>query len=198
MRGLGSSGASRALVLLDGVPITDPFGGWVNWSQIPREAVESVELVRGGASDMYGGEALSGVTQLLTRTPEGSEASLDVSYGNQETPNVSGYLGRTFGKWIASGAAEYFRTAGYIPVPLSQRGTVDNAASSLHRNGQVDVQRQISQRSRLFLRGLGYDDSRHNGTIIEVNRTRAWQAVTGLDLESSSGSLFQVRGYGGT
>src|SRR5262249_12447660 len=67
MRGLGSSGASRALVLLDGVPITDPFGGWVNWSQIPRESVESVEMVRGGASDMYGGEALSGVTQLLTR-----------------------------------------------------------------------------------------------------------------------------------
>ena len=70
MRGLGSSGASRALVLLDGVPITDPFGGWVNWSQIPRESLESVEMLRGGASDLYGGEALSGVTQLLTRTSE--------------------------------------------------------------------------------------------------------------------------------
>src|SRR5262249_13493972 len=169
----------------------------VNWSQIPRESVESVEMVRGGASDMYGGEALSGVTQLLTRTPEGTNGSLDLSYGNQETPNVSGYLGRSFGKWIASGAAEYFRTAGYVPVEFSQRGAVDNAASSLHRNGQVQIQRQVSQRSRFFLRGLGYDDSRHNGTIIEVNRTRAWQAVTGLDLEGSSESLLQVRGYGG-
>ena len=198
MRGLGSSGASRALVLLDGVPITDPFGGWVNWSQIPRESVASVEMVRGGASDLYGGEALSGATQLLTRTPEGTDASLDLSYGNQETPNASGYLGHSFGKWIASAAAEYFRTAGYIPVPFSQRGAVDNAANSLHRNGQLELQRQISQRSRFFLRGLGYDDSRHNGTIIEVNRTRAWQAVTGLDLEDSSGSLLQLRGYGGT
>src|SRR5262249_3865395 len=83
-------------------------------------------------------------------------------------------------------------------VEFSQRGAVDNAASSLHRNGQVQIQRQVSQRSRFFLRGLGYDDSRHNGTIIEVNRTRAWQAVTGLDLEGSSESLLQVRGYGGT
>ncbi|HWY71439.1 MAG TPA: TonB-dependent receptor [Terriglobales bacterium] len=198
MRGMGSSGASRALVLLDGVPITDPFGGWVNWSQIPRESLESVEMLRGGASDLYGGEALSGVTQLLTRTQEGTDASLDLSYGNQETPNVSGYLGHSFGRWITSGAAEYFRTAGYIPVQFSQRGAVDDPANSLHRNGQLQVQRQLSQRSRFFIRGLGYDDSRHNGTIIEINRTRAWQAVTGLDLEGPSDSLLQVRGYGGT
>ena len=198
MRGMGSSGASRALVLLDGVPITDPFGGWVNWSQIPRESLESAEIVRGGASDLYGGQALSGVAQLLTRTPEGTDASLDFSYGNERTPNASGYLGHSFGKWLASGAAEYFRTDGYIPVEFSQRGAVDNPANSLHRNGQVQIQRQLLQRSRFFLRALGYDDSRHNGTIIEVNRTRAWQAVTGLDLEGSSNSLLQVRGYGGT
>lgn len=198
MRGMGSSGASRALVLLDGVPITDPFGGWVNWSQIPRESLESAEFLRGGASDLYGGEALSGVAQLLTKTPEGTDASLDLSYGNERTPNVSGYLGHSFGQWLASGAAEYFRTDGYIPVEFSQRGAVDNPANSLHRNGQLQLQRQLSKRSRFFLRGLAYDDSRHNGTIIEVNRTRAWQAVTGLDLEGPSDSLLQVRGYGGT
>lgn len=198
MRGMGSSGASRALVLLDGVPITDPFGGWVNWSQIPRESLESAEIVKGGASDLYGGQALSGVAQLLTKTPEGTDASLDLSYGNERTPNVSGYIGHSFGKWLTSGAGEYFRTDGYIPVEFSQRGGVDNPANSLHRNGQLQVQRQISQRSRFFLRGLGYDDSRHNGTIIEVNRTRAWQAVAGLDLEGASDSLLQLRGYGGT
>ena len=182
MRGMGSSGASRALVLLDGVPIADPFGGWVNWSQIPRESLESAEIAKGGASDLYGGQALSGVAQLLTKTPEGTDASLDLSYGNERTPNASGYLGHSFGKWLASGAAEYFRTDGYIPVEFSQRGAVDNNANSLHRNGQLEVQREFSQRSRFFLSGLGYYDSRHNGTIIEVNRTRAWQAVTGLDL----------------
>jgi outer membrane receptor protein involved in Fe transport len=35
LRGLGPSGASRSLVLLDGVPLNDPFGGWVTWSKVP-------------------------------------------------------------------------------------------------------------------------------------------------------------------
>lgn len=198
LRGVGSSGASRALILLDGVPVTDPFGGWMNWSTIPRAAVDSVELLRGGASDLYGGQALSGVVQMLTRIPEATDADLDVSYGNQRTPSASGYIGHVFGKWTASLAADYFRTEGYIPVESSQRGLVDNPANSLHRNGELFLQRQISQRSRFFIRGLGYDDSRHNGTIIEVNRTRAWQAVAGLDVETAAGDLLQLRGYGGT
>jgi outer membrane receptor protein involved in Fe transport len=198
LRGVGSSGASRALILLDGVPVTDPFGGWMNWSQIPRQAIENVEMLRGGASDLYGGEALSGVVQMLTKTPEGTSADLNLSYGNESTPNASGYLGRDFGKWIASLAGEYFRTDGYIPLQASQRGAVDNPANSLHRNGELALQRQISQRSRFFIRGSGYDDSRHNGTIVEVNRTRAWQAVAGLDWETKPGELFQFRSYGGT
>ena len=198
LRGMGSSGASRAVVLLDGVPATDPFGGWMNWSQIPRAAVENVEMLRGGASDLYGGEALSGAVQLLTKTPEATDADLDISYGNQTTPNVSGYLGGAFGKWLASGAAEYFTTNGYIPVQPSQRGAVDNAASSLHRNGQVQLQRQLSQRSRFFVRGSGYDDSRHNGTIIEVNRTRAWQAAAGFDWSGAADDVLEMRAYGGT
>jgi outer membrane receptor protein involved in Fe transport len=198
LRGVGSSGASRALILLDGVPVTDPFGGWMNWSQIPRQAIESVEMLRGGASDLYGGEALSGVVQMLTKTPEGTSADLDLSYGNENTPNASGYMGWDFGKWMATLAGEYFRTDGYIPLEASQRGLVDTPANSLHRNGELQLERQISQRSRLFIRGSGYDDSRHNGTIVEVNRTRAWQAVAGLDWETNPGDLFQFRGYGGT
>ena len=198
LRGMGSSGASRAVVLLDGVPATDPFGGWMNWSQIPRAAVESVEMLRGGASDLYGGEALSGAVQLLTKTPEATDLDLDVSYGNQTTPNVSGYIGHTFGKWLGTVAGEYFATNGYIPVQPSQRGAVDNAASSLHRNGEIQLQRQLSRRSRFFVRGSGYDDSRHNGTVIEVNRTRAWQAAMGFDWSGAADDVLEVRGYGGT
>ena len=50
LRGIGPSGASRALVLLDGVPVNDPFGGWVYWDRIPLQSVEQVEVVRGGGS----------------------------------------------------------------------------------------------------------------------------------------------------
>src|SRR5882724_10323356 len=45
LRGLGASGASRALVLADGVPLNDPFGGWVYWDRVPRESISQVEVL---------------------------------------------------------------------------------------------------------------------------------------------------------
>src|SRR5262245_14160704 len=58
LRAVGASGASRAAVLWDGIPLTDPFGGWVYWSRVPRAAVDHVEMLRGGGSDLYGSGAL--------------------------------------------------------------------------------------------------------------------------------------------
>ena len=49
LRGMGPTATSRALVLLDGVPLNDPFGGWVYWSRIPLESIDRVEVVRGAA-----------------------------------------------------------------------------------------------------------------------------------------------------
>src|SRR6266446_3074593 len=60
LRGIGPSGASRALVLLDGVPVNDPFGGWVYWNRVPREMIEDVEISRGSASGLYGSSAMGG------------------------------------------------------------------------------------------------------------------------------------------
>ena len=68
LRGLGASGASRALVLSDGFPLNDPFGGWVYWDRAPRESIGSIEVASGGASHLYGSDALGGVINIL-RTP---------------------------------------------------------------------------------------------------------------------------------
>ena len=45
LRGLGPSGASRTLVLFDGVPLNDPFGGWVYWNRLP---LSGPRIGRGG------------------------------------------------------------------------------------------------------------------------------------------------------
>ena len=52
LRGLGSTSASRTLLTLDDVPLNDPVGGWIHWEEQPELAVKSIELVRGGASDL--------------------------------------------------------------------------------------------------------------------------------------------------
>jgi len=66
LRGLGPSGASRTLVLLDGVPLNDPFGGWVAWTKVPREGLDRAEIVSGGGASAWGNAALGGVVQLFT------------------------------------------------------------------------------------------------------------------------------------
>src|SRR5579875_2116630 len=53
LRGLGSTAASRTLVVSDQAPLNDPFGGWVHWNEIPSLALRQVQLLRGGSSDLY-------------------------------------------------------------------------------------------------------------------------------------------------
>ena len=52
LRGVSGSGASRTIVLADGVPLNDPFGSWVYWNRVPLAAIDRVEVVRGGAGDL--------------------------------------------------------------------------------------------------------------------------------------------------
>src|SRR5919106_2462452 len=94
LRGLGASGASRALVLADGMPLNDPFGGWIAWGRVPRAAVERVEVMRGAGSDLYGSSALGGVVQLLRRQAHGPKVVADGSWGE---------LGSADGSLFASG-----------------------------------------------------------------------------------------------
>src|SRR5579872_7054150 len=70
LRGIGPSGQSRTLVLLDGVPFNDPFGGWVYWTRVPLSSVDRVEVTEGTASSLYGNYAMGGVINIITNTPE--------------------------------------------------------------------------------------------------------------------------------
>ncbi len=67
LRGVGASGAGRSLVLFDDVPLNDPFGGWTQWSRIAPIAVERIEVLRGGASSLYGNNSLSGTVNIIPR-----------------------------------------------------------------------------------------------------------------------------------
>ncbi|HST91745.1 MAG TPA: Plug domain-containing protein, partial [Brevundimonas sp.] len=58
LRAIAPSGAGRTLVTLDGVPLNDPFGGWVYWSRLPQAAIDRIEIVRGATSDLYGADAV--------------------------------------------------------------------------------------------------------------------------------------------
>lgn len=196
LSGLGASGASRALVLNDGVPLNDPFGGWIYWSRIPQQALSGVEVVRRGASSLYGGDALGGVIQLLDRRADRPAFSLDTSYGNQQTPNLSFWAAERAGSWEAALAGEFFRTDGYILVPSSVRGTVDTAANSEFATVDLTLGRRFGNRGRAFGRGSFFTEARHNGTPLQTNDTRMAQGMLGVDTKLGDSGTFSLRMYG--
>ena len=190
LRGVGASGASRALVLADGIPINDPFGGWVYWGRVPREGVSRVEVVRGGSSHLYGTDALGGVVNFIPHASDNPLASIEASYGNQTTPNVSLFAGGRLGRLGGQISAEAFSTDGYIIVDEAERGRVDTPATSDHLTLDVSIERWMSDRARLFARGSYYGETRENGTPLQQNRTHVRQLALGGDWQSqSAGSL---------
>jgi outer membrane receptor protein involved in Fe transport len=196
LRGLGGSASSRALVLADGIPLVDPFGAWVYWGRIPRAAISSVEVFRGGASNLYGSSALGGVVQIVTRQPEAPTFALDGSYGNERTPELSLWTGSRAGRWDYSVATEMFRTDGFILVPSSVRGSVDTPANSEDATVYARVGHQLGENGRIFLRGNFYIESRNNGTQLQVNDTRIGEGAAGLDKQFGNNGTLTVRLYG--
>ncbi len=198
LRGTGASGAGRALVLEDGIPLNDPFGGWVYWDRIPREAVSRVEVVRGGASDLYGSDAMGGVINFVTRKPTTTSAlSLETSYGNEDTPDGSLWLGLRHGPWSATLDGEAFSTDGYILVEPAERGLVDTRAGSEHEVGDVTLERKLNERGHVYVKTTYLREIRANGTPATHNRTHLRQLAVGADWLSPTAGAFSFRGYGG-
>lgn len=194
LRGVGPSGASRTLVLVDGVPLNDPFGGWVYWSRVPRAAVDRVEILEGGASDLYGSAALGGVVQVLTAN-DTPEIAAELSAGDGEAA-ASVHGARSFGGWTVRAAADAFTTDGWVLLDERERGAVDTEAASRHLFGSVAAERGWGAANRAFLRASAFGESRDNGTRQQVNDTDSEELAGGVDWNTERGGL-TLRGWYG-
>ena len=196
LRGVGASATSRSTVLLDGIPLNDPFGGWVYWARVPRAAIESMEVVNGGASDLYGGGALGGVVNLETRPAKESYATGELLYGSMDTPDVSFAAGTPIGNWSINASGQAYQTDGYIAVPPDQRGSVDTPVASGILAGLLEASRNLGERGSIFVRGGGFGDSGKNGTPLQNNDTTIAELDVGADWSSTQAGTFSGRLYG--
>jgi len=174
LRGIGASGASRAIVLDDGVPLNDPFGGWVYWGRVPRASLDRVEVLRGGASDLYGSGAMSGVVQFVRRHDDA--LTVDVSGGSERTGEASVYTAMSRGAWRGSIAADLFSTNGYVLVEPRSRGIVDVNATARHSSVDATL-----ARGGVFVRASHFEEARNNGTPLQTNDTALTQIAAGAD-----------------
>jgi outer membrane receptor protein involved in Fe transport len=195
LRGLGSTSASRTLLTDDDVPLNDPVGGWIHWQEQPELAVKSVELVRGGASDLYGSSAIGGVVSVIPVRPTSDQAALRSSYGGEGTYDSSLLLTAKRGSWGLLAAGGLLGMDGFIQEAPSQRGPVD-AASNVHSQNALLLAERDRGPVRLFARASGFNESRHNGTPYQINATRLVRYATGADWQAPHSASLVARVYG--
>jgi len=168
LRGIGPSGVSRSLVLVDGVPANDAFGGWVYWDRIPFLRLQQVELANGGGSNLYGNYALGGVLQLLKRIPESATFEFQGQGGSRESLRGDIYGSHRTGPWGFSVAGSFFDFDGYPIVVESQRGAVDINAASRHQAARFYVERAPAASSWIWSLDGGFlNENRDNGTPVQ-------------------------------
>ena len=199
LRGVGASGASRAIVLADGVPLNDPFGGWVYWGRVPSESISQVEILRGPAGDLYGSSAIGGVISIITRRPTMTPAlSIETSYGTQQTPAGSFFISAGFSRWMGSVAGEILRTDGFVPVAEDDRGLVDTLAGVRRSVIVPTIERRFGDRSRVFSSAEFFLEQRTNGTPLQYNDTNLRNFIGGVDWDLKRRGLIAFKVHGGT
>jgi len=182
LRGLGPSGASRSLILLDGVPLNDPFGGWIAWGKLARLSLSGAELVRGGGSGAWGNSALGGTIALFSQPPSpegGGAASLS-----------AGSFGTFHGELSASvpagnGAlrldASILESDGAHLLAPNQRGPIDRPLDTSHRLVQLAWRQALSPHILATATARGFEEDRGNGTPLQRNASR--EAFASFSLE---------------
>ena len=185
LRGIGPSGVSRSLVLIDGVPFNDPFGGWVYWTRVPMDNVERIEVVDGSSSNVYGNFAMGGVINIFTARPRPRTVEVRTQMGNKRSPKVDFFASDVWGRVGASLEGSLFSTDGFPNVVANERGAVDTRATVDYQNVLLKVDYSPSDRMNLFARGGYFQETRDNAKITtigpptpEANDT-LWKTVSG-------------------
>lgn len=122
LRALGGNATSRALVLLDGVPISDPFFGYIPLSSISPDTLSNVRVTRGGGSGPFGAGALAGTIELESAGPDaigGFAGSLLVN--DRKETEANGVLTQKLGGGFAVVSGRWDRGQGFFTTPEGQR-----------------------------------------------------------------------------
>ncbi len=170
LRATGSSGASRTLVLWDGIPINDPFGGWVYWDRIDPNYISEVDVSRGASTSVFGDRAMGGTVSLFSPEERHQYLQADVLTGNEGTEDVAAGYSNLWGLWGLSVHSRALETDGYYITPEDIRGKVDDKANVRFATGDVRLD-YLGLTDRLSLHFDVLAEERHNGTLLTHNST---------------------------
>jgi outer membrane receptor protein involved in Fe transport len=171
LRGLGgSSGASRSLVLWDGIPANDPFGGWVYWTRFAPDELARIEISRGASTSIYGDRAMAGAIAIVSRDAEARHLTAGYQAGNEASHDAWMGASHLWPRWAVSAYGRAFTTDGYFIVPENIRGSVDRPANVRFATGDARLDWFGGPNTLFFKTGI-LAEERRNGTALLTNST---------------------------
>jgi len=194
LRGLSGNAASRALLLLDGVPQTDPFGGWVPFPAYMPERLAGVRVTRGGGSGYQGPGALAGTIELATVRPADiGTLAAHADYGSRNSFDGAAVAATNLGAGYVTLAGGYARSDGFIPTVAENRGSVDRAAP--YRQGSLAARAVVKagENTELQANISGFSDRRDRGVDFTDINSRG--ADASLRLVSRGHWAWSALGY---
>ena len=161
LRALGGNATSRALVLLDGVPMSDPFFGYIPFSAIAPERLSQIRVTRGGGSGPFGAGALAGTIEMESAGIDQLDGFAGQALVNDRgETELSGSAGARLGSGILVASGRWDRGKGFYTTPEADRVPLSARAAFDGWSAQIRGVAPVSDEIELQVRGLAYRDER--------------------------------------
>ena len=161
LRALGGNATSRALVLLDGVPMSDPFFGYIPFSAIAPERLSQIRVTRGGGSGPFGTGALAGTIEMESAGIDQLDGIAGQALVNDRgETELSGSAGARLGSGFLVASGRWDRGKGFYTTPEADRVPLSARAAFDGWSAQIRGVAPVSDEIELQVRGLAYRDER--------------------------------------
>jgi len=161
LRALGGNATSRALVLLDGVPMSDPFFGYIPFSAIAPERLSQIRVTRGGGSGPFGTGALAGTIEMESAGIDQLDGFAGQALVNDRgETELSGSAGARLGSGFLVASGRWDRGKGFYTTPEEDRVPLSARAAFDGWSAQIRGVAPVSDEIELQVRGLAYRDER--------------------------------------
>lgn len=161
LRALGGNASSRALVLLDGVPLADPFFGYIPFNALAADRLSRVRITRGGGAGAFGAGAVAGTIELASATRRDlAPVAGEAFYGSGHAVEAAGSLSPDVGGGFVSISGKFERGDGFFTTPPDQRSPATVRARYRDGSGGVRAVVPVNAATELQARGVIFRDDR--------------------------------------
>jgi len=171
IRGLSSQ---RIVLLYDGIPIYEPFFSSFDLKTITAEEVESIKIIKGASSVLYGPNAMGGVVNIITRRPNPPSFSLKSSYDSNQTSYISSSAALSWKNIFFAGFASHEKSEGFKWKNEGERVLRTNSDYA-RRNFTGKIYFYPFQKSEILLETAYYNSEYGIPYATEIFRPRYWR-----------------------